>query len=72
VEDAARTAIYDTAPAIWTNAIMVAAGFYVLTLGEARPLQNVGGLTSAAMVTAAVATFVVIPVLARKTRYARG
>ena len=45
------------------------AGFFVLTLGQARPLQNVGGLTSAAMLTAAVATFLVIPALARRRAY---
>jgi hypothetical protein len=55
-----------TGPAIWTNALMVAAGFYVLTLGEARPLQNVGGLTAAAMLTAALATFLAIPTLGRR------
>ena len=58
-------------PAIWTNAIMVCAGFFVLTLGEARPLQNVGGLTAAAMITAATATFLTFPVLARRLRYSR-
>ena len=62
-------AVFDTAPAIWTNAVMVATGFFVLTLGEARPLQNVGSLTAAAMLTAAVAAFLVIPVLAQKHRY---
>ena len=66
-----KAAVYDTAPAIWTNAVMVATGFFVLTLGEARPLQNVGSLTAAAMVTAAVAAFLVIPVLAKKNRYTR-
>ena len=50
---------------------MVAAGFFVLTLGEARPLKNVGGLTAAAMVTAAMATFLVIPSLARRRFYRR-
>jgi predicted RND superfamily exporter protein len=50
-------------PAIWTNALMVAAGFFVLTLGEARPLQNVGGLTAAAMLVAALSTFLSIPML---------
>ncbi len=64
-EHAART----TAPAIWTNATMVAAGFYVLTLGDARPLQNVGLLTASAMLVAAATTFVAIPVLARKRSY---
>ena len=69
--EAARAAVDETAHAIWTNAIMVAAGFFVLTLGDARPLQNVGGLTAAAMIAAAFATFLVIPLLARRTRYAR-
>ena len=58
-----------TGPAIWTNAVMIFLGFFVLTLGEAKPLQNVGGLTSAAMFVAALATFLAIPVLARKVRY---
>jgi len=57
-------------PAIWTNALMVAVGFFVLTLGEARPLRNVGGLTAAAMIIAAVVTFLVIPVLAGRRKYA--
>jgi hypothetical protein len=48
---------------------MVAAGFFVLTLGEARPLQNVGGLTAAAMITAALGTFLIVPALARKRSY---
>ncbi len=56
-------------PAIWTNALMVCAGFFVLTLGEAKPLRNVGGLTAAAMIAAGITTFVALPVLARKRRY---
>jgi predicted RND superfamily exporter protein len=55
--------------AIWTNALMVAGGFLVLTMGEARPLQNVGGLTAAAMIVAGLATFAAIPVFARKRCY---
>ena len=51
---------------------MVASGFFVLTLGEARPLQNVGGLTASAMLIAALATFVLIPVLAGRRGYTRG
>jgi len=70
--DGAVVAARSTAPAIWTNAAMVAAGFYVLTLGEARPLQNVGLLTASAMLVAASATFVAIPVLARRRSYGRG
>ncbi len=54
---------------IWTNALMVACGFSVLTLGEAKPLQNVGGLTAAAMVLSAFATFLLVPAFAQKHRY---
>lgn len=67
----AAEAARDTAGAVWTNAAMVSAGFFVLTLGRARPLQNIGGLVSAAMLVAACATFVVIPLLARRGRYGR-
>jgi uncharacterized membrane protein YdfJ with MMPL/SSD domain len=67
--DAAARSATRSGPAIWTNALMVAAGFFVLTLGEARPLQNVGGLTSTAMITAALATFIALPVLARRRNY---
>jgi predicted RND superfamily exporter protein len=58
-----------TGSAILINAIAVAAGFFVLTLGEARPLKNVGALTSAAMLVAAGCTLVVVPALARRRRY---
>jgi len=67
--DAARAAASTTGPAIWTNAIMVTAGFAVLALGEAKPLQNVGSLTAVSMIAAALATFLAIPVLARRTSY---
>jgi predicted RND superfamily exporter protein len=70
LENAAREAAMDTAAGIWTNALMMAVGFFVLTLGEARPLKNVGGLTAAAMIAAGAATFLVCPLLARKNRYA--
>jgi predicted RND superfamily exporter protein len=66
---AATYASFLVGRAIWTNALMVAGGFVVLTMGEARPLQNVGGLTAAAMMAAALATFVAVPVLARKRTY---
>lgn len=72
VDEALAHSIQETAPAIWTNAFMVAAGFFVLTLGEARPLQNVGGLTAVAMMVAAIMTFLAIPLLARKTQYSPG
>ena len=69
LRDAAAWAANYAGPAIWTNAIMVCVGFFVLTLGEARPLQNVGSLTATAMIVAALATFICIPVLARKRFY---
>lgn len=68
---AAARAAAETGPSIGTNAIMVCIGFFVLTLGDAKPLQQVGGLTAAAMLTAALATFLIIPVLARKHRYGK-
>ncbi len=66
---AAATAAGSSGPSIATNALMVCAGFLVLTQGEAKPLQSVGGLTAAAMLTAALATFVTLPVLARRRSY---
>jgi predicted RND superfamily exporter protein len=69
LEDAAARAAQHTGPAIWTNAIMVAAGFFVLTLGQARPLQMIGGLTATAMIVAALATFLTLPLLARRSSY---
>ena len=41
----------------------------MLTLGDARPLKNVGGLTAAAMLVAAATTFLVIPLLAGRRHY---
>ncbi len=71
IVEAAREAAFETGTAVWTNAAMVSAGFFVLTLGNARPLQNVGGLVSAAMLVAALATFLIIPLLARRRVYGR-
>ncbi len=71
VDDAARHAAEVTGPGVWTNALMVAAGFYVLTLGEARPLKHVGGLTAVAMLAAALSTFLLVPVFARRHGYIR-
>jgi predicted RND superfamily exporter protein len=68
--DAAEEAGRTTGPAIWTNALTVSAGFFVLTLGEARPLQNVGGLTASAMLCAALITFLAVPAFARRLSYA--
>ena len=69
LSEGARRAAAHTGPAIWTNALAVCAGFFVLTLGDAKPLQNVGALTAAAMLAAAVTTFLAIPALARRQRY---
>ena len=69
VETAALRAVRDNSHAVWTNALTVAAGFWVLTLGDAKPLQNVGGLTAAAMLVAAFSTFVVVPLLANRLVY---
>lgn len=71
ITEAAFVAVNRTGGAIWTNALMVATGFGVLTMGEAKPLQNVGGLTAVAMIVAAGATFVAIPVLARRAHYGK-
>lgn len=70
LDEAAQIAARENGAGIWTNALMVAIGFFVLTLGDARPLQNVGGLTAIAMVGAAIATFTLCPLLARRSRYA--
>lgn len=69
--DAAARSAQVAGQGIWTNALMVACGFSVLTLGEAKPLQNVGGLTAAAMVLSAFATFLIVPAFASKRRYGR-
>lgn len=53
--------VADAAPGIWVNASMVAAGFAVLTLGDAPPLFNIGWLTTGAMFTAALATLAIVP-----------
>ncbi|MBW2730897.1 MAG: MMPL family transporter [Deltaproteobacteria bacterium] len=65
----ACAAVKRSGGAIWTNALTVCLGFFVLTMGEARPLQNVGGLTALAMLVAAVATFWTVPLLARRGSY---
>ena len=48
-----------SAGAIVTNALVVAAGFSVLTLAASPPIQLMGALTALAMVLAAVTTLVV-------------
>ena len=71
LEEAAARGADRSGLAVWCNALMVAAGFFVLTLGQARPLKLVGGLVSAAMLIAAFATYFAIPVLARRAFYRR-
>jgi len=67
--EAARVAAERSGLGVWCNALMVAAGFFTLTLGEARPLKIVGGLVAAAMIAGALATYLSIPVLARRRAY---
>ena len=69
MREAAREAGDGAGLAVWCNAVMVSVAFFILTLGEAKSLHNVGGLTAAAMVGAAVMTFLAIPVLARRRQY---
>ncbi|MCB9554790.1 MAG: MMPL family transporter [Deltaproteobacteria bacterium] len=69
---AARRAVSRSGVAIATNALAVALGFGILTTGEARPLQNVGGLTAVAMLVAALGTFFIVPLFARRHHYRRG
>jgi hypothetical protein len=69
LDEAAAHVAQQTGAAIWTNAFMVAAGFFVLTLGQARPLQLIGGLTATAMIVAGLSTFLTLPLLARQPSY---
>ncbi|MFT3773120.1 MAG: MMPL family transporter [Minicystis sp.] len=69
LRNAAAYSAFLVGRAIWTNALMVAGGFVVLTMGEARPLQNVGMLTAVAMMAAALATFAAIAAFARRRSY---
>jgi predicted RND superfamily exporter protein len=69
LRNAAAYSAFLVGRAIWTNALMVAGGFVVLTMGEAKPLQNVGALTAVAMTAAAFATFAAIAAFARRRSY---
>jgi predicted RND superfamily exporter protein len=69
VAEAASRAGRLAGTAILTSAVTVAAGFYVLTLGQSVPLRNVGGLTAVALLVSAAAAILVLPVLARKRSY---
>jgi hypothetical protein len=72
LDSAARGAADRSGLAVFCNATMIAAAFFVLTLGEAKPLKSVGGLTAAAMLTAGLATYLAIPTIARRRRYRPG
>ena len=56
-----------TAGAIVTNALVVAAGFSVLTLAASPPIKVMGALTAIAMVLAAMTTLMVYTLTGRKT-----
>lgn len=62
-------AVDETCHGIWTNGIAFAMGFSVLALGDARALQNVGSITAVALLVAAFATFILIPLLANRRSY---
>jgi predicted RND superfamily exporter protein len=66
---AAACAADRAGPAIWASASTMFVGFIVLSLGEARVLQNVTGLKATAMLVGALSTFAIVPVLARRRRY---
>jgi predicted RND superfamily exporter protein len=66
---AAAYAADQSGPAIWTTAATMCVGFFILALGEAKPLQNVASLKATAMLLSALATFLVVPVLARRQHY---
>ena len=56
-----------TAGAIVTNALVVAAGFSVLTLAASPPIKVMGALTAIAMVLAAMTTLMVYTLTGRKS-----
>ena len=62
-----RSSLDMASAAIISNALGVAVGFVVLGFAESRPLQNLGRLTALAMVVAGLATFVVVPMLWRRS-----
>jgi predicted RND superfamily exporter protein len=69
LREAASHAALHSGPAIWTSAGTMFIGFFVLAMGDAKPLQNVTGLKAAAMLVGAIATFLIVPVLARRRSY---
>jgi predicted RND superfamily exporter protein len=69
LKEAAMAGASFTGPAIWASAFTMFVGFFLLAMGDAKPLQNVTGLKAAAMLIGALASFLIIPVLARRNRY---
>ncbi|MFH2007230.1 MAG: MMPL family transporter [bacterium] len=68
----ARQAAAESGAGIVANAFMVCAGFAVLAMGRAQPLKVFGVMIAAAMIMAALITFLVIPAIAgRRTYYQR-
>ena len=61
-----------SAAAIVTNALVVAAGFSVLTLASSPPIQVMGALTAIAMVLAALTTLVVYTLSGRSSWLTEG
>ncbi len=66
---AAELSAQRAGPAIGINAAAMFTGFFVLAMGEAKPLQNVSSLKAAAMLVGALASLFIVPLLARKTVY---
>ena len=69
LREGAEHAALTAGPAIWTSAGTMFIGFFVLAMGDAKPLQNVTGLKAAAMLVGAIATFLIVPMLARRNVY---
>jgi len=61
-----------SAAAIITNALVVAAGFSVLTLASSPPIRVMGGLTAISMVLAALTTLMVYNLTGRQTWLMKG
>jgi len=61
-----------SAAAIITNALVVAAGFSVLTLASSPPIRVMGGLTAVSMVLAALTTLMVYTLTGRRNWLMKG
>lgn len=69
LEEAAVLSAQRAGPAIAINAAAMFTGFFVLAMGEAKPLQNVSSLKAAAMLVGALASLFIVPLLARRSVY---